>query len=91
MNLLPIGSVVRMEDGTKSLLIVGILQTNSEGKMYDYIGCPFPEGYIDADHLFLFNHNDIKDVYYVGFSDEERNEFVDYLEKNYSFDISQDN
>ena len=91
MNLLPIGSVVRMEDGTKSLLIVGILQTNSEGKMYDYIGCPFPEGYIDADHLFLFNHNDIKDVYYVGFSDEELNEFVDYLEKNYSFDISQDN
>lgn len=46
-NLLPIGSVVLLKDATKKLVIIGILQVNpSENKIYDYLGVPYPEGYV---------------------------------------------
>ena len=37
-------------------LVVHDEQTNTT---YDYIGEPFPEGYIDAETMFLFQHEDI--------------------------------
>ena len=49
-NLLPIGSVVLLKDATKKLVIIGILQVNpSENKIYDYLGVPYPEGYVSSD------------------------------------------
>lgn len=70
-TLLPIGSVVRLQEGEKSLLIIGILQLDDEGNEYDYIACLYPEGYIDADTFFLFNTEDIADVRFVGLVDAE--------------------
>ena len=46
--------------------------------VYDYIGVPYPEGYIRADSAFLFNHEDIKDIVF-GFEDEEREGFLEIL------------
>lgn len=69
-NLLPIGSVVKMKDTNKRLSIIGIL-VNNDGRMYDYISVPYPEGYIDAKHMFVFNHKDIETVEYLGYMDSE--------------------
>ena len=65
-DLLPIGSVVLLQKATKSLMIVGTMQIDDEGKLYDYISCPFPEGYINEETFFLFNHEDIAEVHFVG-------------------------
>ena len=81
MTLLPIGSVIRLEEAEKRLMIVGILQKNEDGKLYDYIGCPYPEGFLDFDNLFLFQHKDIEDVLYLGFDDLERQAFIKNLEQ----------
>ena len=63
-NLLPIGSVVLLKDGTKRLMIFGIKQTdNSTNIEYDYIGVLYPEGNIGENGQFLFNHEDIQNVY----------------------------
>lgn len=65
-NLLPIGSVVLLKDATKKLVIIGILQVNpSENKIYDYLGVPYPEGYVGSDNNFLFNHSDINDIIFL--------------------------
>lgn len=65
-NLLPIGSVVLLKDATKKLVIIGILQVNpSENKIYDYLGVPYPEGYVSSDNNFLFNHSDINDIIFL--------------------------
>lgn len=65
-NLLPIGSVVILKDATKKLVIIGILQVNpSENKIYDYLGVPYPEGYVGSDNNFLFNHSDINDIIFL--------------------------
>jgi hypothetical protein len=75
-NLLPAGSVVLLDEAEKRLMIYGILQNNPEdGKQYDYIGCLYPEGFIGSEHNYLFNHEDITRVDFVGFVDTEQQEF----------------
>lgn len=80
-NLLPIGSVVRVVEGTKYLMIIGILQEDDEGNRYDYISCVFPEGYIDAETFFLFNHEDIAEVEFVGCINAETQVYVEDLKE----------
>ena len=48
-KLLPIGSVVLLEEGKKRLMIYGIKQTEQETQQeYDYIGVVYPEGNMGA-------------------------------------------
>lgn len=79
---LPIGSVVVLKNGTKRIMIYGRKQiqvgTQTE---WDYIACLYPEGNINEDYMYLFNHNQIDKVYFMGYQDEEEFNFV---EKNLS-------
>ncbi len=82
MNLLPIGSVVLLKEADKRLMIYGIKQmSGEEGKVYDYIGCLYPEGSIDAEYTFLFQHDDIEKVDFVGYMDTEYQVFREALKK----------
>lgn len=72
----PIGTVVMLEGGEKRLMIYGIMPVNDDDrKTYDYIGCLYPEGFIDNEHCYLFNNEDIKKVEFLGFVDVEQQEF----------------
>ena len=83
-GLLPIGSVVLLEEGTKRLMIFGVKQTNEDTNIeYDYIGVLYPEGNIGNENQFLFNHEDIKEVVFTGYEDEERFDFLDRLDDYY--------
>lgn len=83
-DLLPVGSVVLLKDATKKLAIIGILQVNSEqNRIYDYLGVPYPEGFIGADTNFLFNHEDINDVIFTGYTNPERESFMKVVELLY--------
>lgn len=84
-DLLPIGSIILLEGGKKRLMIYGVKQTNAEtGELYDYIGVIYPEGHIGKKGQFLFNHKDIAKVYFRGYEDEEREEFIQKLNEYYS-------
>ena len=69
-NLLPVGSVVLNKNADKKLMIIGIL-IESEGIRHDYIAVTYPEGFMDAQHLYAFNHEDIEKVEFIGFIDAE--------------------
>lgn len=72
MNLLPVGSIVRLVEGKKRLMIHGILQTDEKSNIqYDYTGVLYPEGYISEEYVYLFNHDDIEEVAFIGFADAE--------------------
>ena len=45
-ELLPIGSIVRLQNGQKRLMITGVLQSKEDelDKQYDYLGILYPEG-----------------------------------------------
>lgn len=84
-NLLPIGSVVLLKEGTKKLMIIGIKPVTAEKPdvIYDYIGVLFPEGFLSNEYNFLFNHDDINDVVFIGYNNPEREEFIKVIEEAY--------
>ena len=84
-DLLPIGSIVRLHDGEKRLMIIGITQSDASGngKEYDYLGILYPEGHIGDQFQYLFNQEDIEEVIFRGFEDDERVEFLNKLTNLY--------
>jgi hypothetical protein len=83
-GLLPIGSVVLLKNGKKKVMVYGIKQTDqSSGIEYDYISVLYPEGNMGDGTQFLFNHEDIDDIFFRGYEDEEREGFIDNLSKYY--------
>jgi hypothetical protein len=77
---LPIGSVVHLQGGDKKLMIFGRLQQDSaNGKVFDYVGCPYPEGHIAPKATFLFNHADIAWIHYLGLADADEAAWTDKL------------
>lgn len=84
-ELLPIGTIVLLKEGEKRLMINGIKQTNAsgDGKEYDYLGILYPEGHIGDEFQYLFNHEDIGEIVFKGYEDDERKEFITKLAKVY--------
>ena len=80
---LPLGSVVLMNGATKRVMITGYSVTSPESgdKVWDYIGCLWPEGMISSDKNLLFNHNDIHQIFAIGYTDEEQQRFMSVLDK----------
>lgn len=81
---LPIGSVVSLYGGEKRLMILGYvkyLRGDDSGKVYDYCGCTYPEGYVGSEATAVFNHEDIEHIYALGFQDEVQFEFHEKLER----------
>ena len=77
---LPLGSVVMLKGGDKRVMITGFSVMKNDGKnLFDYVGCIYPEGYMNADKMSLFNHNDIERIYCIGYSDDESKGFVGVL------------
>lgn len=77
---LPIGTVVVLNNGTKKIMIYGRKQLAADdGVEYDYVACLYPEGNISDDYTFLFNHENIKEVIFTGFSDDEEQDFQKIL------------
>ena len=69
-NLFPIGTVVTVKDANKSMMIIGVLPEN-DGKRYDYIAVLYPEGYLTEKQIYLFNHDDVVKVEYLGYMNAE--------------------
>lgn len=69
---LPIGSIVLLKEGKKRIMITGYYVTNvSDNKIYDYSACIYPEGIVDNKTIILFNNEDISNIIFTGYSDEE--------------------
>jgi hypothetical protein len=88
-TFLPNGSIVLLKGGNKKLMIYGrkqLLVTDEDVQrdsedltMYDYLGVPYPEGYISPEYAFVFNHSDIKEIFFQGYSDQDEEAFQEVL------------
>ena len=80
---LPIGSVVLMKEAKKRVMIAGyaVKSPESGDKIWDYIGCLYPEGIITPEKNLLFDHKNIDKVYAIGYSDDEQKKFIEKLLK----------
>ena len=72
---LPVGSVVSLYGGEKRLMILGYmkyLRDDESGKVYDYCGCTYPEGFISPDKTAVFDHEQIAQIYALGYQNDEQ-------------------
>ncbi len=81
-GLLPIGSVVLIGDSKKKVMIVGVCQKGGGEtvRLWDYTGVIFPEGYLDSNKMFLFNNEQITQVYALGYQDAEQIAFKEKVD-----------
>ena len=86
--MLPIGSIVYLKKGTNKLMILNrgpIIEQNGEQTLFDYSGCFYPQG-IDPENVFYFNEENIDEVVFEGFKDNDEDRFQklfnDWKEKN---------
>ena len=75
-SFLPIGSVVKLSNN-KTIQLVGYgSRKESDNKIYDYCAVPFPEGFIDGNHMFFCNNDDIEELLSMGYMDDD---VIDYI------------
>ncbi|UUM62190.1 DUF4176 domain-containing protein [Streptococcus suis] len=78
-ELLPLGSVIYLEEATTKLMIVGrgpIFESDGENVYSDYVGVIYQEGINPEDAIF-FNHENIEKVVFEGYKDEEEELFME--------------
>ena len=76
-KFLPIGTVVLLKNSQKRLMIVGLSQKQVDSdKIWDFSGCLYPEGIIDPERLYLFDYDQIEQIFFVGFQDPEGINFM---------------
>lgn len=79
---LPIGSVVLLKGGTKKIMINGycVVTEDNPDRIFDYRGCPYPEGITGDRGAALFNINQIESVCFEGLKNDDSVDFLDRLE-----------
>ena len=67
---LPIGTVVLLKEGKKRIMITGfcIKPEEDKDKMYDYGACLYPEGIERTNKTFVFNHDQIDRILFMGYT-----------------------
>ena len=70
-KFLPIGTVCTIKESDNKFLIVGFQQNNC-----DYEALYFPEGTTNGKGYKQFNHDDINEVYSLGYKDESTIEYL---------------
>ncbi|HIC0542755.1 TPA: DUF4176 domain-containing protein [Streptococcus agalactiae] len=81
--LLPVGSVVYLIDGNQKLVIVNrgaIVEQEEQEVYFDYLSGIFPEG-LNLEQVYYFNQEDIDEVVFEGYHDEEEERVSRLIEK----------
>ena len=77
MSILSIGSVIRLNEGDRKLMIINrapLYNDNGIIGYFDYSACLFPEGYTNQQ-VYFFNNEDIAEIYLEGYVDEIEEKF----------------
>jgi len=79
---LPIGTVIEVDNSDLRLIIVGYGAKDSEtGERFDYIGYPFPNGFVSVKATALFNKDRIGKILCNGYKDESYNKMLETAKK----------
>ena len=59
---LPIGTIVKLKSIDRLIMIIGYysMEYQNSVKIFDYVGCSYPEGMLIKNNSYSFNHSDIE-------------------------------
>lgn len=84
MDILPIGSIVRLKNGDVKLMILNrapLYNKNGSIGYFDYSACIYPTGKVE-EQAYFFNRENIEEVFFEGYVDEQEELFREkYKEK----------
>jgi len=79
---LPIGTVVNLTGDEELLMICGRAQLLDSSIIWDYVACPYPEGYIGDEYNCFFNHGAIEKIHHVGYQTRKDEEYQAIIVKS---------
>ena len=94
-KFLPIGTVVKLKNGTKEAMITCYCvfplgkeikdgkEVEAKRKMYEYGGCPYPEGIMNSESTLAWNHSDIEEIIHEGYESELFKKMNKEMNRNY--------
>ena len=92
---LPVGTVVRLNNGKKYVVIIGYKTSSKDKKVlvgekemetastFDYAAVTYPEGLIDSSAFLLFNHNNIAQIIHMGYESKESKFISDFIKSEF--------
>ncbi|WP_110113578.1 DUF4176 domain-containing protein [Bacillus sp. CGMCC 1.16541] len=81
--MLPIGTVVKLKDVRKLVMIYGRFQKQaSTGTIFDYVSVPYPEGNITDEYNLFFNRNMIESIEHMGMQSSVEDEMREKVEED---------
>lgn len=85
--LLPIGSIVHLQDGNIDLMITSRAQLfNDKGRLgyFDYTAVFYPTGVTEENKFVFFNREDVQAVIFEGYRNEEEKHFSEHYDEQIS-------
>ncbi|MBP2099096.1 DUF4176 domain-containing protein [Enterococcus rivorum] len=84
-ELYSLGTIVYLKEGTQKIMVIGrgVVYQDEESNtevFVDYMGCAYPEG-IDPNQTIFFNTENIDQVLFEGFKDEDETRFLTVFEE----------
>ncbi|PGU35255.1 hypothetical protein COD66_06565 [Bacillus cereus] len=70
MKFLPIGTVVKLEEVEPIIMIIGRMVVSADKRDFDYVGVPYPVGYLGDEKVLCFNHDKIVEEMHRGYMTE---------------------
>ncbi|GLV66161.1 hypothetical protein Bmyc01_48300 [Bacillus mycoides] len=70
MKLLSIGTVVKLEEIEQFVMIIGRMVVSADKRDFDYVGVPYPVGYLGDEKVLCFNHDKIVEEMHRGYMTE---------------------
>ncbi|EOG8707063.1 DUF4176 domain-containing protein [Bacillus cereus] len=70
MKLLSIGTVVKLENLEQIVMIIGRMVVSADKRDFDYVGVPYPVGYLGEEQVLCFNHDKIVEEMHRGYMTE---------------------
>ena len=79
-EIYPLGSLIVLKTATKPLISVSVKYDEKSNKIV-YRGIPFPVGYFSDETYAKFYQEDIAEVQFFGYEDEEASNILNLLQK----------
>ncbi|MGN4817680.1 DUF4176 domain-containing protein [Bacillus cereus group sp. MYBK139-2] len=70
MKFLPIGTVVKLEEIEQFVMIIGRMVVSADKRDFDYVGVPYPVGYLGDEKVLCFNHEKVVEEMHRGYMTE---------------------
>lgn len=83
---LPLGTIVFIKNDIVMHMITGYLNKTKDGKVNDYISIPFPYGLMSEGIITFFNHEDIENIIYMGYENDDYKKLNEIMKNNVTID-----